>query len=232
MRALQAGDTLHVSFLVNATDLPQGLYNLYLEVNPDNDQPEQYHYNNFLYHYIYVDRETTLPVHLLDFTAKPFNNNALLQWNVENELDIANYSIEFSKDGRSFTTVGKVSATSIHSVEKRYSFVHTGTINGKNYYRIKMIDKDGRYEYSPVRTVVIGNNKIVVYPNPFHTQLNITSSTSNPATVKLFDLAGKQLLQQKFTTTTILNINYLAACTYVVQINDGITVQSFKVRKQ
>jgi len=39
-------------------------------------------------------------------------------------------------------------------------------------------------------------------------------------------------MRQTFTTTTTLNINYLAAGTYIVQINDGITVQSFKVTKQ
>jgi hypothetical protein len=231
-RALTSGDTLHVSFLINATDLPQGLYNLYLEVNPDDDQPEQYHYNNFLYHYVYIDRETVLPVRLFNFTAKPLNNSSLLQWDVANELNIADYSIEFSKDGRTFTTVGDVTPTVVHSAAKKYSFIHTGVINGKNYYRIKMVDKDGSYEYSPVRTVVIGNSKVLVYPNPFRTQLNITSSTLNPATAKLFDLAGKQLLQQTFTTTTTLNINYLAAGTYIIQINDGIKVQSFKVRKQ
>lgn len=231
-RALPAGDTLHVSFLINATDLPQGLYNLYLEVNPDDDQPEQYHYNNFLYHYIYINRETVLPVRLLNFTAKLLNNNALLQWQVNDELNVSNYEIEFSTNGRSFATVGNVTATAIHTAEKHYSFVHTGTINGKNYYRIKMIDKDGTYEYSPVRTVVIGNNKVIVYPNPFHSQLNITSSISSPATVKLFDLAGKQLLYQTFTTTTTLNIAHFAAGVYIVQVNDGITIQSFKVRKQ
>jgi hypothetical protein len=73
---------------------------------------------------------------------------------------------------------------------------------------------------------------VLVYPNPFRTQLNITSSTSNPGTVKLFDLAGKQLLQQTFTTATTLNINHLASGTYLIQVNDGITVQSFKVTKQ
>jgi hypothetical protein len=45
-RALPAGDTVKVSYRVNVTTLPAGQYNLRLEVNPDNDQPEQYHFNN------------------------------------------------------------------------------------------------------------------------------------------------------------------------------------------
>jgi len=39
-------------------------------------------------------------------------------------------------------------------------------------------------------------------------------------------------LQQTFTTATTLNINHLASGTYLIQVNDGITVQSFKVTKQ
>jgi len=231
-KALSSGDTLHVSFLLNATDLPQGLYNLYLEVNPDNDQPEQYHYNNFLYHYVYINRETVLPVRLLDFTAKPQNNNALLQWLVDNELNVDYYSIEFGKDGRTFTAIGNVAATAIHAIEKRYSFVHTGTVNGKNYYRIKMIDKDGKYRYSPVRIVIIGNNKVLVYPNPFHTQLNVATGNTGVATVKLSDINGKLLLQQTFTINTTLNLNRLATGMYIVQVNDGVSIESFKVYKQ
>jgi hypothetical protein len=231
-RALAAGDTLHVSFLVNVTDLPQGLYNLYLEVNPDNDQPEQYHFNNFFYHYVYVDREIALPVRLVDFSAKPLNNDVLLQWDIANELNLAKYSVEFSKDGRTFTSVGSVPATALHAVEKRYTFVHTGPVNGKNYYRIKMIDNDGRYEYSPVRTVLFGENKVIVYPNPFHDALNISTGLTGAATLRLTDVTGKLFLQQRFTANTTLNLGRLAAGIYIVQINDGANIRSFTVYKQ
>jgi hypothetical protein len=122
-RTLAAGDTLHVSFLINATDLPEGTYNLYLEVNPDKDQPEQYHYNNFLYRYIYINRnEIILPVHLLDFTVSPGNGNIKLEWTITNELNIARYQVEFSKDGRSFDAVGNVTATNTHTSEKIIQF--------------------------------------------------------------------------------------------------------------
>jgi hypothetical protein len=53
-RALPAGDTVKVRYSVNAMALPEGKYNLKLEVNPDNDQPEQYHFNNTIYKYITI----------------------------------------------------------------------------------------------------------------------------------------------------------------------------------
>jgi len=234
-RALAAGDTLHVSFLVNVTDLPEGTYNLYLEVNPDNDQPEQYHYNNFLYHYIVIKREAILPVQLLDFTAKALNNNVQLQWTVTNEINVANYVVEFSTNGRTFNIIGTVDATNVKALEKKYGFIHMGPVNGKNYYRIKMMDKDGKYAHSPTRVVIIGHDDVLVFPNPFHDRLSIVVDNNAlvaQATVSVSDATGKHLLRQTFATSTTLNLNQLAAGVYIVQVYDGVNVKSFKVYKQ
>lgn len=65
-RPLQpADDTLQVGGVINTTRLA-GLNSLYLEVNPDNDQPEQYHFNNFLYRNFYTRPDTIHP--LMDVT--------------------------------------------------------------------------------------------------------------------------------------------------------------------
>ncbi|HYK46513.1 MAG TPA: C25 family cysteine peptidase [Parafilimonas sp.] len=68
-RSLPAGDTVKVSYRVNVTALPAGRYNLRLEVNPDNDQPEQYHFNNTLYKYIDIVR-TAVPQSQVAAAAK------------------------------------------------------------------------------------------------------------------------------------------------------------------
>jgi hypothetical protein len=64
-RPLISGDTLKIAYEIDTKDYP-GLNTLYLDVNPDNDQPEQYHFNNFLYHFFYVKVDQTNP--LLDVT--------------------------------------------------------------------------------------------------------------------------------------------------------------------
>jgi hypothetical protein len=64
-RPLVAGDTIIVAFTIDTKDLP-GLNTLYLAVNPDNDQPEQYFFNNFLYKTFFVREDKYNP--LLDVT--------------------------------------------------------------------------------------------------------------------------------------------------------------------
>ncbi len=232
--ALPAGDTLQVFFSVNIADLPAGTYNLFLEVNPENEQPEQYHFNNFLYKYIIVEREIILPVRLLSFTAKPLNKTVSLNWTITEEQNVSRYIIEFSGDGRSFIGIGNVPTTFFNSPVKTYNFIHTNPVSGKNYYRIKMMDQDSKFSYSPIRMVVFGNSTVTVFPNPFKDRLNITINAERnlPSTVRLYDVAGKQFLEQKFNTSTTLNLSKLAAGMYIVQVNDGLQLLSFKVYKQ
>ena len=64
-KALAANDTLQAAALIDTKNF-SGLNTMYVEVNPDNDQPEQYHYNNFAYKNFYVKPDSLNP--LLDVT--------------------------------------------------------------------------------------------------------------------------------------------------------------------
>ena len=64
-RLLSSPDTLHIRYSINTRQLT-GANSLYVQVNPDNDQPEQYHFNNFIFRNFYVRGDTLSP--LLDVT--------------------------------------------------------------------------------------------------------------------------------------------------------------------
>ncbi|HRI22274.1 MAG TPA: T9SS type A sorting domain-containing protein, partial [Panacibacter sp.] len=232
-KTLAPGDTVHIFFSVNITALPAGTYNLFLDINPGNDQPEQYHFNNYVYKYIVVQRETILPQRLLSFSATPLNTYVLLNWNIAGETNVSNYSVDFSRDAGLFHIIGNVPATASVVPVKKYSFIHKYPVAGKNYYRLKMIGKDGRFSYSPVCTAVFNNGAVTVYPNPVKDYLNITVNTENTvtSTVRLFDVTGRQLMQQNFNLTTLLNAGKLTPGIYIVQVNDGAQLHSFKVYK-
>src|SRR5256885_8319021 len=80
-KPLNAGDTVHIRFQLDTRQFA-GMNNVYVEVNPDNDQPEQYHLNNFIFKLLYVRPDTLHPfmdvtfdnVHILNHdivSAKP-----------------------------------------------------------------------------------------------------------------------------------------------------------------
>ena len=64
-KPLISGDTILLKFEVNTKDFP-GTNTLFVDFNPDNDQPEQFHFNNFLYRSFYVNPDKFNP--LLDVT--------------------------------------------------------------------------------------------------------------------------------------------------------------------
>ncbi|MDB5252021.1 MAG: hypothetical protein JWP27_1190 [Flaviaesturariibacter sp.] len=64
-KALLVGDTLQIHFPIDSRQLV-GMNSLFVDVNPNNDQPEQFHFNNYLYRTFYVSGDTLDP--LLDVT--------------------------------------------------------------------------------------------------------------------------------------------------------------------
>ncbi len=64
-RPLLVNDTVHLGALINTTTIP-GVNTMYIEANPDNDQLEQYHFNNFAYRSLYVKPDSLNP--LMDVT--------------------------------------------------------------------------------------------------------------------------------------------------------------------
>ena len=81
----------------------------------------------------------------------------------------------------------------------KYFFNHFDPPKVMNYYRLKMVDKDGKYTYSEIRKVDnIGAMDIVVYPNPAKDklQIEINSKKNGRATVDILDISGRKILTQ------------------------------------
>lgn len=232
-RALASGDTAKIAYDINLKGLAEGTYNLNLVVNGDNDQPEQFLFNNSLYKYFYLSRAEVMPAHLLSFTGQAIGKGVNLNWKATDEINFSHYGVEHSEDGRAFTQLGTVQAKNNSSAVNNYSFLHL-TPGAKNYYRLKLVDKDGRFGYSNIISVNFGNDvEIRVYPNPFTTFLTVNAGSAGKNVVRVFDVNGKLVSQQAFTgSTTVLDVSKYAAGGYVVQVNSSDKMQTFKVQKQ
>ncbi|MEO6670485.1 MAG: T9SS type A sorting domain-containing protein [Ferruginibacter sp.] len=119
----------------------------------------------------------TVPLHLLSFKVVSNNNNneALLYWNTANELNSLSFDIEQSIGGRIFTRIG--STTAFGSGDNTYSY-KTILVADVVYYRLKMIDVDGRFTYSQVIQLKRSkqSESITVLTNPTKNTLSIITT--------------------------------------------------------
>ncbi|HEX8460539.1 MAG TPA: T9SS type A sorting domain-containing protein, partial [Segetibacter sp.] len=234
LHPLQAGDTIHADLDLDVSSL-SGWYNLYVEVNPANDQPEQHSFNNFLYKYVYIDRSRTLPVSLVDFNAALQNRNVKVSWSVAAEINTKLYEVQHSTNGVSYSKIGSVKPSPEASQNKEYFYLHENPAAGKNYYRLKIFDTDGSFKYSVVRIVLFANaTSITVYPNPVKDVLNISINATGGeiSDVRIMNAYGQQMWQQKVNGTVQVDMKTWASGMYMVQVQRGKSAATYKIQKQ
>jgi endonuclease I len=176
-----------------------------------------------------------LPVTLTDFTATKNNAAVLLQWNVAAEKDLKQYEVERSIDAVSFATAGVVTAqnkSSYFLTDNNFPDVKTV------FYRLKMMDIDGRFTYSKTVSVQLTkrNQAISIYPNPAVNEINVVLQEPLQVNsfVKITDIAGKELLNQKISgiqSNIRLKVNGLPAGRYFVFVanSENVLHDSFMI---
>lgn len=131
-----------------------------------------------------------LPIQLLSFNAKPTDNNVTLNWQTANAINFSHFELEYCADGSNFTKL----ATITSNLSNAYTYIHSNPLPN-NYYRLKMVDKDGTFSYSAVEHVALVKKSlfISVYPNPVtdNSVVAITVTKASKAIIVVTDMAGK-----------------------------------------
>jgi len=161
-----------------------------------------------------------LPVKLLTFSAeKSGEKSAMLNWSTASESNSSYFAIERSKDQVNWTTLGQVQAAGNSQIIKNYQYLDNNVYNGVSskltvYYRIKMVDLDGSYEYSPIESVKFGNSSrdvvdntadFFVYPNPASEGIHVewdADQVKQPTSLEFYDLSGKLVYTEKVEDQT------------------------------
>jgi hypothetical protein len=157
----------------------------------------------------------TLPVRLIDFQATLAANKVTLIWRTSTENNSDHFSIEKSTDGQLFTPIARVAAAGYTATTRAYRFVDENISGRKQYYRLKLVDKDGRFKYSQVVLVHSGNEKqmaFTVHPTAFtgSQALNsqVTTTTDQIVTLEWITTNGRVL--QRSTKNLIAGSNSFA----------------------
>ncbi len=141
---------------------------------------------------------TLLPVELQSFSAKSNRGNVELVWSTATEVNNAGFAIEKNMNGV-WSKIGFVEGHGTTNTPQSYRYIDA-SVKGLVSYRLKQIDRDGKFEYSQsVEVNVIGTPSELSlngnYPNPFNPTTNISFSVpfEGRAVVKVFDLLGKEI---------------------------------------
>ena len=195
--------------------------------------------SHLMYDYLSLEANipSTLPGALQSFSANLISNNhVLLNWSSATEINSSKYVIEKSVNGISFVSIGSIAIIGNSNETKTYSFIDEEATVGNNYYRLKIVDKNGQYEYSNLLQVAIATEATInISPNPASNQLLVTAK-QNIALQKitLYDALGKEwLVKKNITSNQIkLDISSLPAGIYVCKVGQGTSVNIQKIVKQ
>lgn len=165
-----------------------------------------------------------LPLILTSFTGKNMNDQYVaLQWTTGMEQNVDHFEVERCLDGIHFRTVLTVKAVGNSQTEQQYTGDDRAPGAGMNYYRLKEVDLDGNFTYSPVVVVRMGKKSIepLVYPNPVESAFNIVAGREIIKEVNVYDVSGRrsaQLINTSALSTLLIPCPNLASGIYIVEI--------------
>lgn len=142
------------------------------------------------------------PLRLLSFNAKKEGDKNVLNWITSNELNVSRFEIERSTNGVTFQTIRTISSGLFS-----YTFKDNSPKPNLNYYRLKVVDKDGQFEYSPTRVVAnISNYTICVHPNPVVSklQVQIKNKQERQFNLYVFNVQGKEIISTKWEANEVV----------------------------
>jgi hypothetical protein len=178
-----------------------------------------------------------LPIELSNIAVHVKDVVSLLSFTTTTEKNNAYFAIERSSDGRAFTQIGEVKGAGTSLVQQDYTYTDEKPLRGINFYRLKQVDFDGQFSYSPVVSVVFGKvGNVVLYPTPTTSTMNVRleEAFQTEANWQVIDLMGRVVTEGIFPaeqTDMQIPVGTLSEGNYVLRVTAGQEVITQKFRK-
>jgi len=186
---------------------------------------------------------TSLPLTLTGFSALHSGNDAALRWTTASEQNTSGFEIQRGDNSSDFATIGRVPAAGHSEGTLHYNYTDhlPATATPAWFYRLKMVDLDGAFTYSPILKFNVSSSGagLSAWPNPFHGQLTVMleAAEADKARLTIRDLSGRlvvgqDLSIQKGTNSIPLNsLSGLAKGVYLLNIISSRGQQTLRVLK-
>lgn len=177
-----------------------------------------------------------LPIKLLSFTGLTNDNIVVLTWVTAKEEGFSHFEIEHASDDLVFGKIAHVNGSGYNTNDEHtYSVTDEKPIIGTNYYRLKSVDIDGSYAYSPIISAVVETSRsISVYPNPstgYFINVATNFELGENTQVMIFSQEGTMLHHNNITEreTRIDFINRLTSGVYILKYTSAAYSQTVKL---
>jgi len=174
-----------------------------------------------------VKNTSNLPLNLLSFNTILTDKQVAIKWTTINQVNTKSFIIERSVEGLNWSSIGSVS--SLNSIGMNtYSYTDISPLFGINYYRLKMIDNDGKFTYSNVQTIETSNEafQFKIYPNPVKNKLyfNFIDPSYEVYYLRIINQLGKTIyMLPRPQLRSGLDISKLLKGNYYIQVTDEKT---------
>lgn len=180
--------------------------------------------------------ESALPVSFVNFTAqKNIHNLITLNWSTANEHNNDYFSVERSANGISFSEIGRVPGTN-NTQAQQYVYIDKQPAAGNNFYRLRQVDKDGKFIYSKQVLINMDAASVVkLYPNPAAQTLFIEGLPEEKNTsITVYDMQGAVVFKKEITGINkyALPVSSLQSGNYIIKLSNDVFVVSKSFTKQ
>jgi PQQ-dependent dehydrogenase (s-GDH family) len=175
----------------------QAITPLYAEAHGSSGYVLQANITSFSSFYFGSPNLITLPLYLTRFNGALNEKDVKLNWETSNEVNTSHFNIERSTNGSRFETIGTVAADGNRVETAPYGYTDKDVSLlpiDRLYYRLKSVDKDGKFTFSSVITVRLPQAfDVLVFPNPVKSRLHIriNNRTAKEVMVEISDLQGR-----------------------------------------
>lgn len=176
-----------------------------------------------------------LPVTLVSFSGSVSGNHSLLTWESVDESGMLYYELErSSEEATAYTALGRVSAENKSRNQYRFTDLNAGDRPGKYYYRLRMVGKDGRSNYSPVAMVrfeTTGSAWLQNLPTLLSKGREIRISLPENVSVDVFTAGGQRMGNgiEKNNSGFTLHTGSWSEGIYVVRVYNQTKTEAKKI---